>query len=81
MEDYDEHTSPDEIEKRVNDWLTGGSTAEKPEVRTETATRATPENLDEDIAELRSSGGGKGKPKPKPSKAFDDLDDAFADLE
>jgi len=81
MEDYDEHTSPDEIEKRVNDWLTGGSTAEKPEVRTETATRATTENLDEDIAELRSSGGGKGKAKPKPSKAFDDLDDAFADLE
>jgi len=81
MEDYDEHVSPDEIEKRVNDWLTGGTTTEKPEVRTETATRATPESLDDDIAELRSSGGGKGKAKPKPSKAFDDLDDAFADLE
>lgn len=78
MEDYDEHTSPEEIEKRVNDWIAGGSTSEKPEARTETTSSAVSADLDSEIDSLRSSGGGKAKSK---SKALDDLDDAFADLE
>jgi len=78
MEDYDEHTSPEEIEKRVNDWIAGGSTSEKPEARTEATSSAVSADLDSEIDSLRSSGGGKAKSK---SKALDDLDDAFADLE
>lgn len=79
LEDYDELLSSEEIEKRVNDWLTGGTSESKPEPRVET--KATSESIDDDIAALRSGGGGGGaKPKPKP-KAFDDLDDAFAELE
>jgi hypothetical protein len=77
MEDYDELLGVEEIEKRVNDWLTGGS-SEKPEVKVETKTSSA-DTIDDDIASMRSGGGG-AKPKPK-SKAFDDLDDAFAELE
>jgi len=79
MEDYDELLGVEEIEKRVNDWLTGGS-SETPAVKVETKTSSA-ETIDDDIAAMRSGGGGGGsKPKPK-SKAFDDLDDAFAELE
>lgn len=88
MEDYDEHISAEEIEKRVNDWLMGGSSSSgnsnsSSEARTETRPQAaTSETLDSDIAALRSGGGGGGRAASKPkSKAFDDLDDAFADLE
>ena len=77
VEDYDELTSCEEIEKRVNDWLTGGTT-DKPEVAVEVKASTT-ETIDSDIAALRSGGGGV-KPKSK-SKAYDDLDDAFAELE
>jgi hypothetical protein len=87
MEDFDEHISAEEIEKRVNDWLMGGSPSSgtsnsSSEARTETRPQAaTSETLDSDIAALRSGGGGgRATSKPK-SKAFDDLDDAFADLE
>lgn len=78
LEDYDELLTSEEIEKRVNDWLNGGTNESKPEVRVETKTTAA--SVDDDIAALRSGGGGGAKPKAKP-KAFDDLDDAFAELE
>lgn len=82
MEDYDEHVSVEEIEKRVNDWLTGGTPTASVTERTETrpSAPATSETIDSDIAALRSGGGGGRAAKPK-SKTFDDLDDAFADLE
>ena len=81
MEDYDEHVSVEEIEKRVNDWLTGGAPTTSMNERTETrpSAPATSDTIDNDIAAMRSGGGGRAA-KPK-SKTFDDLDDAFADLE
>ena len=72
IDEYEDLLSVEEIEKRVNDWLAGPSSDPMPPAKTR------PESIDDDIAALRSGGGG-GKPKPK--KAFDDIEDAFADLE
>jgi len=74
LTDYDEHVSPEEIEKRVNDWLTPPDTRQDTRVETTTA-----ETLDDDISSMRSS-GGRSSAKKK-AAAMDDLDDAFAELE
>lgn len=75
MTDYDEHIDATEIENRVNNWLRGDSSEKTESV---TATSTSTETITEDIATLRSSGGGKSKQK---QKVTDDLDDAFAELE
>jgi len=73
MTDYDELLEASVIEKRVNDWLTGGSSENVEKVST------TAETIDSEVASLRS---GSAKPKAKPkAKVTDDLDDAFAELE
>jgi len=78
LDEYDTHTSAEEIEKRVNDWLTGDTSEKSPDEVAKVETSTT-ETIDDDIASLRSNGGGKlAKQK---SKTFDDLEDAFADLE
>jgi len=77
IDEYEELMPPEEIEKRVNDWLNGGTT--EPKSDSVGSVRGKPENLDEDIAELR--GGGGGKPKTPTKKSFDDIEDAFADLD
>jgi hypothetical protein len=84
MSDYDEHVTAEEIEKRVNDWISGGTQSapekEKATGGAQTSTQTTSETIDNDIAALRGGGGGARTQKQKP-KAFDDLDEAFADLE
>ena len=76
LDDYEELMPPEEIEKRVNDWLNGGTS--EPKSDSVGSVRGKPETLEEDIAELR---GGGGKPKSTPKKSFDDIEDAFADLD
>jgi hypothetical protein len=83
MKDYDEILSADEIEKRVNDWLNGStSAASEPTRRTEvTDARSkldTLNELDEVVAPKkaapnRSAGTAK--------KAFDEIEDAFNELD
>ena len=76
VSDFDELLEAGEIEKLVNSWI-AGDTTETAEVTTSVKTSS--ETIDNDIATLRSSGGGS-KPKSK-AKVTDDLDDAFAELE
>jgi len=76
LDDYEELMPPEEIEKRVNDWLNGGTS--EPKSDSVGSVRGKPENLEADIAELR---GGGGKPKTPAKKSFDDIEDAFADLD
>ena len=75
IDDYESLSSPDEIEKRVNDWLSGGSSFD--EVGT---VKGGPSKLSALEDEPRSSTPSQ-RTKPAPKNAFADLDDAFADLE
>jgi hypothetical protein len=85
MTDYDEHITAEEIEKRVNDWISGGTQSapekEKDAGTAQTSTQSTSETIDSDIASLRGGGGGGARTQKQKPKAFDDLDEAFADLE
>jgi hypothetical protein len=77
IDDYEEILPAEEIEKRVNEWLSGGTTdAKSDNVGT---LRGKAETADEDISELRSN--TKPAPKKDTKKSFDDIEDAFADLE
>jgi len=81
MEDYDEMISVEEIEKRVNDWLAGGSSSDRTESESRVGTvrgGASSGDFDSDVSSLR---GGTPPSKPKNSRPMDDLDEAFADLE
>lgn len=78
MTDYDEHLSVEEIEKQVNDWLTLES--EKSNDKADEKSSSS-ESIEDDIAEMRSSGGGKKASPKKKNESFDALDDAFAELE
>jgi hypothetical protein len=83
MKDYDEILSADEIEKRVNDWLNGSTAAASEPPRRNEVTDArskldTLNDLDEVVAPkkaapARSAGTAK--------KAFDEIEDAFNDLD
>ena len=77
IDDYEEILPAEEIEKRVNEWLSGGTT----DVKTDSVgtVRGKTETADEDISELRSN--TKPAPKKEVKKSFDDIEDAFADLE
>lgn len=75
LDDYEELLPPDEIEKRVNDWLNGGTVEAKND--SIGSIKGKVENLDDDIAALRN--GNKSKAPTK--KSFEDIEDAFADLE
>jgi hypothetical protein len=84
MSDYDDHLSVEEIEKQVNDWL--ASSAEKSDDKSEDRyeeksedKRASSKPIDDEIAEMRSS--KKTTPSKKKANDFDDLDNAFAELE
>ena len=73
IDDYEELLESEQIEKRVNDWLTGGSTNN--EVGTQRGGSTTR------LAELEEEISTPAKTKPASKNTFDDLDDAFADLE
>lgn len=84
MKDYDEILSADEIEKRVNDWLNGSSSAavESPSRRTEvTEARSkldTLNELDEVVAPKKQA---PNRPTNTAKKAFDEIEDAFNELD
>jgi hypothetical protein len=73
IDDYEEILESEQIEKRVNDWLTGGSTNN--EVGTQRGGTTSR------LAELEGEISTPAKTKPASKNTFDDLDDAFADLE
>lgn len=75
IDDYEELLEAEQIEKRVNDWLTGGSSSSS-DVGTVKGGNTSR------LASVEDEFKPAPKPKPQSSKsAFDDLDDAFADLE
>lgn len=78
IDDYEELLDTEQIEKRVNDWLNGGTSSTN-EVGTTRGGGAKLASLDDDFeAPVQRS----SKPAQAPvKKTFDDLDDAFADLE
>jgi hypothetical protein len=78
IDDYEELLDTEQIEKRVNDWLNGGTSSTN-EVGTTRGGGAKLASLDDDFeAPVQRS----SKPTQAPAKkTFDDLDDAFADLE
>jgi hypothetical protein len=79
LDDYEELTPVEEIEKRVNDWLGGGSSESTTSVTEKEigTSRGGGDSIENDLAALR---GNKPSPSPK-KKTMDDLEDAFADLE
>ena len=75
IDDYESLTATEEIEKRVNDWLAGGSSSD--DVGT---VRGGPSKLTALEDEFKPT--PKSQPaKPQQKNTFADLDDAFADLE
>ncbi len=76
IDDYEEVLPADDIEKRVNDWLRGGSS--EPDVKTEsvgTLRSGKTTDDDDDLKSFKKTNGSSTK------KSMDDLEDAFADLE
>ena len=78
IDDYEELTPVEEIEKRVNDWLGGGSEPSSPEKEVGLTRGNKSDSIENDLAELR---GNKPASAPVKKKTMDDLEDAFADLE
>jgi hypothetical protein len=78
IDDYEELTPVEEIEKRVNDWLGGGSESSSPEKEVGLTRGNKSDSIENDLAELR---GNKPASAPVKKKTMDDLEDAFADLE
>jgi hypothetical protein len=76
IDDYEEVLPADDIEKRVNDWLRGGTS--EPDVKTEsvgTLRSGKTTDDDDDLKSFKKTNGSSTK------KSMDDLEDAFADLE
>jgi hypothetical protein len=82
IDDYEELLETEQIEKRVNDWLTGGSSSSaSSEVGTiKGGTISKLATLEDDFESTPSRSTSKNVAPPS-KKTFDDLDDAFADLE
>ena len=74
INDYEELLETEAIEKRVNDWLTGGSSSSSSDVGTQRGGSKLSAFDDEAPQQ-------KQQQKAAPKRTFDDLDDAFADLE
>ena len=79
LDDYEDLTPVEEIEKRVNDWLGGGSdsSTSAPERDVGLTRGNKSDSIENDLAELR----GNKPAAPVKKKTMDDLEDAFADLE
>jgi hypothetical protein len=83
INDYEELLETEQIEKRVNDWLNGGSSSsnEVGTIRGGVGSSSSKlASLDDDF-ETPVQRSSKTSQTSSPKKTFDDLDDAFADLE